>query len=208
MKQVEFLFDFGSPTTYIAYRVLPRIAAAGAAEVLWRPILLGGIFRATGNASPVMVPAKGRWMLKDLARWAQKYEIPFVPNPHFPINTLLLMRGAMGYLGTPNFHRYLEIVFEALWVEQQNLNDEEVVGSVLSAGGLDPQEFLGLVGNPDIKARLKADTEAAVERGVFGAPTFFVDSNMYFGQDRLQFVAEALGVNITEVVPRFLEPTD
>ena len=92
--RVEFFFDFGSPTTYLAYTQLPRIAALAGAQLAWRPMLLGGVFKATGNASPVTVPAKGRWMGQDIARWAHRYGVPFAFNPHFPVNTLTLMRGS------------------------------------------------------------------------------------------------------------------
>ncbi|WP_137886292.1 2-hydroxychromene-2-carboxylate isomerase [Pseudomonas sp. 2FE] len=191
-RSVEFFFDFGSPTTYLAWTQLPKIAADAGAEITWRPMLLGGVFKATGNQSPVSIPAKGRYMLQDLARFAQRYGVPMAFNPHFPINTLTLMRGAAGYLGTAQFQPYLKAVFEALWVEQKNLGKPEVVAEVLSAAGLDPAEFERLVNDEAVKQRLKSITEEAIRRGAFGAPTFFVGNEMHFGQDRLDFVAEAL----------------
>lgn len=103
-KQIEFFFDFGSPTTYLAWTQLPRIAAAHGASIAWRPMLLGGVFKATGNHSPIEVPAKGRYTLHDLARYAKRYGVPLAFNPAFPINTLTLMRGAQGYLGGEGFH--------------------------------------------------------------------------------------------------------
>ena len=191
-KQVEFFFDFGSPTSYLAWTQLPRIAAAAGAQIIWRPMLLGGVFKATGNQSPVTIPAKGRYMLQDLARFARRYGVPLAFNPHFPINTLTLMRGAAGYLDTERFQPYVQAIFEALWVQQKNLGQPEVLGEVLGAGGFDPAEFERLVNDEAVKQRLKASTEEAIERGVFGAPTFFVGNQLYFGQDRLDFVAEAL----------------
>ncbi|NQD91656.1 2-hydroxychromene-2-carboxylate isomerase [Pseudomonas sp. CrR25] len=191
-KQVEFFFDFGSPTSYLAWTQLPRIAAAAGAEILWRPMLLGGVFKATGNQSPVAVPAKGRYMLQDLARFARRYAVPMTFNPCFPINTLPLMRGAAGYLDTPRFQPYLKAIFEALWVHQQHLGKPEVLSEVLTAAGFDPAEFARLVSDEAVKQRLKAITEEAIERGVFGAPSFFVGDELHFGQDRLDFVAEAL----------------
>lgn len=191
-KTVEFFFDFGSPTSYLAWTQLPHIAAAAGAQIVWRPMLLGGVFKASGNQSPVSIPAKGRYMLQDLARFARRYEVPLAFNPHFPINTLQLMRGAVAYLDSEQFLPYAKAVFEALWVQQQNLGNPEVVAAVLSAAGLDAAEFERLVGDEAVKQRLKDNTEEAIRRGVFGAPTFFVGSEMFFGQDRLDFVAEAL----------------
>ncbi|MNV86423.1 2-hydroxychromene-2-carboxylate isomerase [compost metagenome] len=118
--------------------------------------------------------------------------MPLAFNPHFPINTLQLMRGAVGYLGSEQFQPYVKAVFEALWVQQQNLGNAEVVAKVLSAAGFDPAEFEQRVGAEAVKQRLKDNTEEALRRGVFGAPTFFVGNQMFFGQDRLDFVAEAL----------------
>ncbi len=191
-KSLEFFFDFGSPTTYLAWTQLPKIAAEAGVAITWRPMLLGGVFKATGNQSPVTIPAKGRYMLQDLARFARRYGVPMVFNPHFPINTLTLMRGAAGYLDTPQFQSYVTAIFNALWVEQKNLGKPEVVAQVLSAAGLDPAEFERLVNDEGVKARLKNITEQAIQRGAFGAPTFFVGAEMHFGQDRLDFVAEAL----------------
>lgn len=191
-KQIEFFFDFGSPTTYLAWTQLPRIAAAHGASIAWRPMLLGGVFKTTGNHSPIEVPAKGRYTLHDLARYAKRYGVPLAFNPAFPINTLTLMRGAQGYLGGEGFQPYLKAVFEALWVRQQNLGKPEVVAQVLAEAGFDPDEFLRLVGDEQVKEGLKATTEEAVRRGVFGAPSFFVGDQLFFGQDRLDFVAEAL----------------
>ena len=191
-KSLEFFFDVGSPTTYLAWTQLPKIAAEAGATIIWRPMLLGGVFKATGNQSPVNIPAKGRYMLQDLARYARRYGVPMTFNPHFPINTLPLMRGAAGYLDTPQFGTYVTAIFNALWVEQKNLGKPEVVAEVLRAAGLDPAEFERLVNDDGVKERLKGITEEAIRRGAFGAPTFFIGEEMHFGQDRLDFVAEAL----------------
>lgn len=191
-KTLEFFFDFGSPASYLAWTQLPRIASAAGAQIAWKPMLLGGVFKATGNQSPVMIPSKGAWMLKDLARFASRYGVPMNFNPHFPINTLTLMRGAAGYQNDERFERYVQAMFEALWTQQKNLSKPEVVAEVLSAAGFDPTEFERLVSDEMVKERLKTTTEEAVKRGVFGAPTFFIGSEMHFGQDRLDFVAEAL----------------
>jgi len=192
-KTVEFYFDFGSPYSYLAYKALPAIAARNGAQIAWRPMLLGGVFKATGNHSPVEIPAKGKWLQQDLERWAARYAAPFRRNPHFPINTLVLMRGAAGVqLRGLDFARYTEAMFSAMWEQARNLGDLREVAAVLSAAGFDPAAFETLVGDPAVKDKLKTDTEQAVARGVFGAPTFFVGEDMYWGQDRIDFVAEAL----------------
>ena len=193
-KSVEFFFDFGSPTSYLAYAQLPRIADECGASVVWRPMLLGGVFKATGNASPVTVPAKGRWMFSDMARWAQRYGVTLAMNPHFPINTLTVMRGATGLLThePTQFARYVDAIFKAMWQQPRNVGDLEVLAATLRENGFDVDAFTALVGDAAIKAQLVATTEEAVARGVFGAPTMFVGKDMFFGQDRLEFVREAL----------------
>jgi 2-hydroxychromene-2-carboxylate isomerase len=193
-KQVEFFFDFGSPTSYLAYMQLPKIAIESHAEIVWRPMLLGGVFKATGNASPVTIPAKGRWMWDDIARWAKRYGVALATNPYFPINTLTLMRGAVGLqMRQPGeFLRYVDVVFRAMWETPCNLGDAAVLGETLQKAGFDAAAFTALVGDPEVKAKLIANTEEAVARGVFGAPTMFVGAQMFFGQDRLEFVREAL----------------
>ncbi len=193
-KQVEFFFDFGSPTSYLAYMQLPKIAIESHAEIVWRPMLLGGVFKATGNASPVTIPAKGRWMWDDIARWARRYGVTIATNPYFPINTLTLMRGAVGLqMRQPGqFLRYVDVAFRAMWEKPCNLGDAAVLGETLQKAGFDAAAFTALVGDPEVKAKLIANTEEAVARGVFGAPTMFVGEQMFFGQDRLEFVREAL----------------
>lgn len=196
-KTVEFLFDVGSPYTYLAYHQLPKIAQAQGAEIIWTPVLLGGIFQATGNASPAEVPAKGRYSNVDLQRWANAYGVPIQMNPHFPINTLSLMRGAvaMQMRGEEAFHRYLRAVFSAMFEKPRNMNLPAEIGAVLAQAGFDPMEFMAQIGEQSVKDRLKENTVAAVARGVFGAPTFFVGEEMFWGQDRLAFVAEALSIS-------------
>ena len=194
-KTVEFFFDFGSPYTYLAYHQLPKIAARHGATIIWRPMLLGGVFQATGNKSPIEIPAKGRYSLIDLQRWAQHFGVPLQMNPHFPINTLTLMRGAVG-LQLREAHRfdiYTRAMFNAIWVTPQNLNDPAVVSAVLQEAGFDPGAFMALIGDAKVKEALKTATQAAVDRQIFGAPTMFVGDQMFWGQDRLDFVKEALG---------------
>ena len=191
-KTLEFLFDFGSPTTYLAHKALPGIAERTGATVDYAPMLLGGVFKATGNASPAEVPAKGKWMNADLARWAARRGTPFNRNPFFPINTLHLMRGAAGLTDDPRFEAYVDAVFEAMWLNPKNLGEPAEMVPVLARAGVGVDEFRDLTARDDVKARLKSATEDAIARGAFGAPTFFVGEQMFFGQDRLDFVEEAL----------------
>lgn len=193
-KAVEFYFDVGSPAAYLAWTQLPAIARDAGAEIEYRPFLLGGVFQATGNRSPMEVPAKGQYMQDDLQRFARRYGVPFAHNPHFPINTLTLMRGALGLqLREPQrMVPYGDAVFRAIWVEGQNMNDPATVAGVLQRSGFDPAQLLALASDPAVKDQLKAVTQEAVARGVFGAPTFFVGQDMFWGQDRLDFVKERL----------------
>jgi len=192
-QTIEFFFDVGSPATYLAHTQMAQLAADSGARIDYVPMLLGGVFKATGNQSPMMIPAKGRWMGNDLARFARRYRVPFTLNPYFPINTLTLMRGAVGLqMRQPErFMAYVNAMFRAMWVEPVNLNDAAVLAATLGAAGFDAAQMQALVGDAQVKARLIANTEAAVARGVFGAPTCFVGDEMFFGQDRLDFVREA-----------------
>jgi 2-hydroxychromene-2-carboxylate isomerase len=180
---VEFLFDVGSPYSYLAARELPVIAARTGAAIAWTPILLGGVFKATGNHSPAEIPAKGRWTRIDLARSARRIGVPFQSNPHFPINTLVLMRAAAGMqMRQPqDFDRYLDAVFSAMWIEPRNLNEPAELGAMLVQAGFDPQAMLALANDPEVKDRLRVNTERAVERGVFGAPSFLIGDDLYWG---------------------------
>ncbi len=191
-KKVEFFFDVGSPASYLAWTQLEGIAQRTNAKIIWRPMLLGAVFQATGNASPASVPAKGPYMLKDLQRFSNIYGVPFNFNPFFPLNTMHLMRGATAYLEEPEFQTYLAAIFNALWSEQLNMESPEVVAEVLTKAGIDVTDFMARISETEVKERLKDTTEEAVARGVFGAPSFFVNGEMFFGQDRLSFVEIAL----------------
>ncbi|RON16384.1 2-hydroxychromene-2-carboxylate isomerase [Pseudomonas frederiksbergensis] len=193
-KTVEFFFDLGSPATYLAYTQLPKICKQTDSQLIYRPMLLGGVFKATGNASPITVPAKGRYMFQDLDRYAERYGVQLKFNPHFPINTLMLMRAVMGMQlrHSERFQAFIDCLFHALWVEGCSLDDPATVVAVLTQNGFDPNEVLALTADEDVKAALKKNTEEAVQRGVFGAPSMFVGDQLFFGQDRLDFVLEAL----------------
>jgi 2-hydroxychromene-2-carboxylate isomerase len=193
-KTVEFYFDLGSPATYLAYTQLPKICERTGSQLTYIPILLGGVFKATGNASPATVPSKGRYMFQDLDRYARRYGVPLKFNPHFPINTLMLMRAVTGMqLRHPErFAAFIDCLFKALWVDGRSLDEPATVAAVLTENGFDPNEVLALTADEQVKAVLKDNTEKAVQRGVFGAPSMFVDNQLFFGQDRLDFVLEAL----------------
>ncbi|MEY2809638.1 MAG: hypothetical protein RLZ66_1149 [Pseudomonadota bacterium] len=190
----DFYFDFGSLASYLAHTQLPRISAETGAKPQMYPMLLGGVFQATGNASPMAVPAKGRYVFIDMKRFADAYGVPLVMNPHFPIITTTLMRAAtaLQVQGDEAFQRYMDAIYRAIWVEALNMNDPGVVSEVLSRAGFDPAAVLAMANEQATKDKLKAVTMTAVERGVFGAPTFFIGDHMYWGQDRIEQVIQAL----------------
>ena len=193
-KVVDFYFDVGSPASYLAWTQLPTLCAQAGATLVYKPMLLGGVFQATGNVSPGTVPAKGRYMNRDLARFARRYGVTLATNPHFPIMTLPLMRATIGIqMRQPErLETFMATVFKAIWIDALNLNDPAVMAQALASGGFAPAEILALVNDPEVKAALKTNTDEALARGVFGAPTMFVGGEMFFGQDRLDFVREAL----------------
>jgi 2-hydroxychromene-2-carboxylate isomerase len=192
VKRLEFFFDFGSPTTYLAHTQMPVLAQRTGAEIVYRPILLGAVFKATGNQSPAFIAAKAKWMNGDLTAFARRYGVPYQHNPWFPINTMMLMRGAVAMQRAGRLAPYADAVFRAIWVEPQNMNDPQTVGGVLAKAGFEPKAMLAEIEKQEIKDALRANTDEAVSRGVFGAPTFFVGDKMFFGQDRLDFVEQAL----------------
>ena len=193
-RSVDFLFDYGSPAAYLAWTQLPRLCAESGAQLVYKPMLLGGVFQATGNASPVTVPAKGSYLFKDLNRYARAYGVPLAMNPHFPINTITLMRidVALSLAGDTRLDAYRTAVFNGVWAEQKNMGDPATVAAVLAPAGFEADELLEMASDPQVKETLKTWTQEAVERGVFGAPTFFVGGEMFWGQDRLDFVRSAL----------------
>jgi 2-hydroxychromene-2-carboxylate isomerase len=188
---IEFLFDVGSPTAYLAWHRLKGIAARTGASLVPVPILLGGVFKATGGAPPGSVAAKGRWMNEDMARWAERDGITLVMNPHFPVNTLAMMRILAGLQGDERFNAVADTLFAGMWRHARNMADPAILHATLGEAGHDADALLALAATPEAKARLIANTEAAVARGVFGAPTCFVAGQMHFGQDRLDWVEHA-----------------
>lgn len=191
-RTLEFYFDYGSPYSYLADTQVEAIAQRAGATLVRKPMLLGGVFKATGNHSPAELPQKSAWSAFDMPMWARHYGVPFQRNPFFPVNTLALMRGAAAAQIDGLFERYHPAVFKAMWVDGRNLNDMKEVAAVLNSAGLDAGKFGARIQDQDVKDRPKATTEEAVARGVFGAPTCFVDKMMFFGNDRLPFVEMAL----------------
>ena len=193
MPRVEYFFDYVSPFAYLADTQLPGLAQRTGAEIVHRPFFLGGVMQATKNSPPITVPNKGRYMFVEIQRWAKRYGVPANPNPHFPVNTLTAMRVAVAALGDPRFGDLHRALFRAVWVDGQNLADEAVLEATVAAAGLDAAALLARAKEQAAKDALRRNTEEAVERGAFGAPTFFVGDEMFWGNDRLDFVEEALG---------------
>jgi 2-hydroxychromene-2-carboxylate isomerase len=194
-KSVDFYFDVGSPASYLAWTQLPRICERAGATLTYKPMLLGGVYQATGNASPATIPVKGRYVQMDLERHARRYGVVLRANPHFPINTLFLMRLVTGIQlkQAQRLQPLLACLFEAIWVDALNLNEAATTARILASAGFEPEEAQALAQQAEVKAALRAITDEAVASGVFGAPTVFVGDEMFFGQDRLDFVREALG---------------
>ncbi|HKW55020.1 MAG TPA: 2-hydroxychromene-2-carboxylate isomerase [Stellaceae bacterium] len=191
-RVVEFYFDYGSPFSYVAHWRLPEMLRRVGGEARHRIMLLGGVFQATGNQSPAMNPLKWPNSQRDLERHVGKYQVPFRRNPHFPVNTLKAMRGAVVAESQGFLPRYTDAMFTAMWRDGEKLDDDAVLARVLGAAGIDAARVLSRIAEDGVKQTLKSHTEAAVRRGVFGAPTFFVGGEMFFGQDRLDFVEDAL----------------
>ena len=190
----DYYFDFGSLASYLAHTQLEKIKADTGASPVYLPMLLGAVFKATGNVSPVSVPAKGKYIFMDFKRFADSYGVPLNTNPHFPIITTTLMRMLTGLQmrADPRMHEFMDVIFKAIWVDALNMNDPDIVAGVLSQAKFDPLKLLELANAQATKDRLKDVTTQAVERGVFGAPTFFVGDQMFWGQDRMEQVKAAL----------------
>lgn len=191
-KQVDFYYDFGSPAAYLAWTQLPAICAKHDAALNYEPILLGGVFKAVESNTPVAVKPKGEWMFDDMTRFANRYGVPFVKNPYFIINTLPIMRGAIWAKREGAIEPYNKAMFEAVWTAGRDLGDPDEIKAVVVEAGLDADAMADAIQQPEIKQDLIASTENGVERGIFGAPTMFVDGEMHFGQDRLDWIEAAL----------------
>jgi 2-hydroxychromene-2-carboxylate isomerase len=197
VKTVEFVFDFGSPNAYLAYQVLPEMLQRTGAEQKLLPCLLGGIFKATGNSSPIVayagVPAKLKYQMLEIRRFISKHKLTkFKMNPHFPVNTLLIMRGLTAVMMEGDGTAYVEAVLRGMWEDGLKMDDAAVVTEHLNAAGMDGAHILARAQEQDVKQKLAENTESAVARGAFGVPTFFVGEDMFFGKDKLAQVEEAL----------------
>jgi 2-hydroxychromene-2-carboxylate isomerase len=197
LPRVEFLFDFGSPNAFLSHRVIPAIEARTGVRFNYVPVLLGGIFKATGNQSPATAFAhirnKPEYERLEVERFVSKHGIQgFGYSPFFPVNTLSLMRGAIAARNLRVFDRYVDEMYRHMWVDHKKLDDPAVLAAALTESGFDAARLMAESTSPAVKAELIANTERAVERGAFGSPTFFVDDEMWFGKDRLDEVEQAI----------------
>jgi len=196
-KTIDFIFDFGSPNAYFANQVLPSIAAKHDASINYIPCLLGGIFKLTNNQAPMMafanVKGKLAYDMLEIRRFIKKHGLTkFQMNPHFPVNTLLLMRGAIVVNQDGRLGEYIDVGLKAMWEDKQKMDNPEVFANVMDKAGFDGAKIIEMTQNQDIKDILVDNTANAVKRGTFGIPTFFIGEDMFFGKDRLDQVAEAL----------------
>ncbi|HVH18597.1 MAG TPA: 2-hydroxychromene-2-carboxylate isomerase [Myxococcota bacterium] len=198
-RQLDFFYDYGSPYSYVANAQLPAVVARTGAMLVYRPMLLGGVFKATGNRSPAAEPIepKRRYGGITLLRYAAEAGVAFRMNPHFPIDTLFVMRCAVAAQRARVFDAFHARVYPAFWAEGENLGDRDALARVLASAGLDAASLFEGAQAPEVKSELRANTEEAVARGAFGAPTFFVGDELFFGSDHLRFAAKAL-----EALPR------
>lgn len=195
--QVEFHFDFGSPNAYLAHRVIPSIEARTGARFRYIPVLLGGVFKATGNRSPMEAFAgirnKPEYQRLETERFLRRHRIvDYVRNPFFPVNTLQMMRGAAAAEIDGGLDRYVNAMFHHMWEAPKKMDEPDVLRDALTASGLDAAAVMRRSQDPAVKAKLIANTEMSVSRGAFGSPTFFVGDAIYFGKDRLPDVEEAI----------------
>lgn len=193
MTRLEFHFDFGSPNAYLAHRVIPAIEARTGAAFAYVPVLLGGIFKATNNQSPMQafanIPAKLAYQNLEIRRFVTRHGLTrFRMNPHFPVNTLQIMRGAVAAEAAGVLSSYVEATFTAMWEDGLKMDDPAVIATALTKAGLDAEALMAASQTAEVKAKLIANTEASVARGAFGIPTFFVGGEIYFGKDSLREV--------------------
>jgi len=195
--KVEFHFDFGSPNAYLAHLVIPGIVSRTGVPFEYVPVLLGGVFKATNNVSPAVslkdVKNKGEYAQLETRRFLKQHGITrYAPNPHFPVNTLQIMRGAVAAKRLGIFERYIDEVYRHMWAEPKKMDEPEVIQAALEASKLPAAELIALTQDPAVKQELIANVERSVARGTFGSPTFFVGDEIYFGKDRLREVEEEI----------------
>jgi 2-hydroxychromene-2-carboxylate isomerase len=197
MPHVEFHFDFASPNAYLAHLLIPEIEKRTGAPFEYVPVLLGGVFKLTNNRAPMEafrgVKNKLEYQRAEMRRFIRRHGITrFAMNPFFPVNTLMIMRGAVAAQMEGVFARYVEEVFRHMWAEPKKMDDPAVARAALEESGLDGARLLAMTQEPAVKDRLLANTQRSVERGAFGSPTFFVGDEMFFGKDRLRDVEEEI----------------
>ena len=197
MKKVEFHFDFGSPNAYLSHLVIPAIEQRTGSKFQYVPILLGGVFKLTNNRSPAESLAgirnKPQYERLETARFIRRHGITkFQSNPFFPVNTLMIMRGAIAARAMGIFERYVDEMYRHMWAEPKKMDDPNIVRGVLDAAGFDSARWFELIQSAPVKDELLHNTEQSVERGTFGSPTFFVDGEIFFGKDRLREVEEMI----------------
>lgn len=194
--RVEFHFDFGSPNAYLSHRVIPGIEARTGARFIYVPVLLGGVFKLTNNQPPMVqfkgIKNKQEYQRRESARFIAKHNIAFKMNPHFPVNTVQIMRGAVAAEMDGKLAPYVEAVFHHMWEEPKKMDEADVISAALTSSGIDAARILARIQDQDIKDQLLKNTEASVARGNFGSPTFFVGDEMFFGKDRLRDVEEEI----------------
>jgi 2-hydroxychromene-2-carboxylate isomerase len=195
--KVEFHFDFGSPNAYFSHKLIPGIEQRTGAKFVYVPILLGGVFKATGNVAPMVafkdVKVKLAYQRLETLRFIKKHGLTrFKMNPHFPVNTVQVMRGAVAAEADGQLEKYVDAVFRLMWEDEKKMDDPEVIRASLDAAGLDGARTLARIQEQEVKDRLLKNTEASVARGTFGAPTFFVGDEIFFGKDKLRDVEEEI----------------
>jgi 2-hydroxychromene-2-carboxylate isomerase len=195
-KTVEFYYDLGSPYSYLASTQIERICDKYNAHLKWKPFLLGGVLKETGNHAPLEVRNKKAYMIKDLSGWANHYGVRLNFPDLFPLNTVKPMRGALAAKEKGKIRDYTHKLFRLYWINGKDLSQDELLKNAASELGIDPDWLFGRIGEQDIKDQLKEETSQAVGRGAFGAPTIFVGEKMFWGNDRLIFVEECLKENL------------
>jgi 2-hydroxychromene-2-carboxylate isomerase len=197
MARVEFHFDVGSPNAYLSHLVIPEIEKRTGVRFEYVPILLGGVFKLTNNRSPAEslrgIKNKPEYERLETRRFIQRYGIArFQPNPYFPVNTLMMMRGTIAARSLGVFERYVDEMFRDMWAEPKKMDDPQVWRAALDEAGLPTERIAELIETAKVKEQLLENTQRSVERGTFGSPTFYVGDEIFFGKDRLRDVEEMI----------------
>tara|TARA_X000000368_G_scaffold407286_1_gene386564 strand:+ start:438 stop:1040 length:603 start_codon:yes stop_codon:yes gene_type:complete len=197
MKKIDFYFDFASPNAYLSHKVMQAIKKKYEVEINYIPVLLGGIFKATNNKPPMEqffgVINKNEYQSKEMQRFIERHNIDlFKMNPHFPVISLQIIRGAVAADNDGYLEDYIDKILVHMWEEPKKMDDPEVISAAFEESGFDSAKLMTQIQDPEIKAKLISNTEQAVERGVFGIPTFFVDDEIYFGKDTIWMIEEIL----------------